>query len=150
MKCSLGITNFLEVISSLSHSIVFLCFFVLITEEGYLIFPCFSLNSAFKCVYLSFSPLPFTLLLFSAICKPSSDNYFCFLHFSSMWMALLPVSCTMSRTSFHSSSGTLFIRSRPLNLFLTGLEKVSFHSNAKERQCQRMLKLPHNYIHLTC
>ena len=27
--------------------------------------------------------------------------------------------------------------------------KVSFHSNAKERQCQRMLKLPHNCTHLT-
>ena len=27
----------------------------------------------------------------------------------------------------------------------TGLEKVSFHSNPKERQCQRILKLPHNY-----
>ena len=26
----------------------------------------------------------------------------------------------------------------------TGLEKVSFHSNPKERQCQRMLKLPYN------
>ena len=26
----------------------------------------------------------------------------------------------------------------------TGLEKVSFHSNPKERQCQRMLKLLHN------
>ena len=26
----------------------------------------------------------------------------------------------------------------------TGLEKVSFHSNPKERQCQRMLKLPRN------
>jgi len=26
----------------------------------------------------------------------------------------------------------------------TGLEKVSFHSNPKEGQCQRMLKLPHN------
>ena len=25
----------------------------------------------------------------------------------------------------------------------TGLEKVSFHSNPKERQCQRMLKLLH-------
>ena len=25
-------------------------------------------------------------------------------------------------------------------------EKVSFHSNPKERQCQRMLKLPHNFI----
>ena len=28
----------------------------------------------------------------------------------------------------------------------TGQEKVSFHSNPKERQCQRMLKLPHNCI----
>ena len=29
------------------------------------------------------------------------------------------------------------------------LEKVNFHSNLKERQCQRMLKLPHNCTHLT-
>ena len=32
----------------------------------------------------------------------------------------------------------------------TGLEKLSFHSNLKERQCQRMLKLPHDctvYVH---
>ena len=32
----------------------------------------------------------------------------------------------------------------------TGLEKVSFHSNPKERQCQRRLQLPHNCTHLTC
>ena len=31
----------------------------------------------------------------------------------------------------------------------TGLEKVSFHSNPKERQWQRMLKLSHNCTHLT-
>ena len=31
----------------------------------------------------------------------------------------------------------------------TGLEKVSFHSNPKERQCQRMFKLLHNCTHLT-
>ena len=31
----------------------------------------------------------------------------------------------------------------------TGLEKVSFHSNPKERQCQRMLKLLHNCTHPT-
>ena len=31
----------------------------------------------------------------------------------------------------------------------TGLEKVSFHSNPKERQCQRRFKLPHNCTHLT-
>ena len=29
------------------------------------------------------------------------------------------------------------------------LEKVSLHSNPKERQCQRMLKLPQNCTHLT-
>ena len=38
MKCSLGISNFLEEISSLSHCIVFLYFFALITEEGFLFF----------------------------------------------------------------------------------------------------------------
>ena len=31
----------------------------------------------------------------------------------------------------------------------TGLEKVNFHSNPKEKQCQRMFKLPHNCTHLT-
>ena len=31
----------------------------------------------------------------------------------------------------------------------TGLEKVSFHSNPKERQSQRMLKLLHDCTHLT-
>ena len=31
----------------------------------------------------------------------------------------------------------------------TRLEKVSFNSNPKERQCQRILKLPHNCTHLT-
>ena len=31
----------------------------------------------------------------------------------------------------------------------TGLEKVSFHPNPKERQCQTMLKLQHNCTHLT-
>ena len=37
-------------------------------------------NSAFKWVYLSFSPLPFASLLFIAICEGSSDNHFAFLH----------------------------------------------------------------------
>ena len=32
----------------------------------------------------------------------------------------------------------------------TGVEMVSFHSNPKGRQCQRILKLPHNYTYLTC
>ena len=41
MKCSHGISNFPEAISSLSHSIVFLYFFALIAEEGFLISPCY-------------------------------------------------------------------------------------------------------------
>ena len=32
----------------------------------------------------------------------------------------------------------------------TGREKVSFHSNPKERQCQRIFKLPHICTHLIC
>ena len=32
----------------------------------------------------------------------------------------------------------------------TGLGKVRFHSSPKERQCQRMFKLPHNCTHLMC
>ena len=44
MKCSLDIYNFLKDISSLSYSIVFLYFFALSTEEGFLISPCYSLE----------------------------------------------------------------------------------------------------------
>ena len=33
------------------------------------------------------------------------------------------------------------------SVMATVLEKVSFHSNPKERQCQRMFKLPHNCTH---
>ena len=44
MKCSLGVSNFLEEIASLSHSVVFLYFFALIAEEGVLISPCYSLE----------------------------------------------------------------------------------------------------------
>ena len=44
MKCPCGISNFLEELSSLSHSIIFLYFFAVITEEGFLISPCYPLE----------------------------------------------------------------------------------------------------------
>ena len=99
--------------------LVFLYFLALISEEGFLISPCFSLELWFRCLYLSFSPLLFASLLFTAICKASSDSHFAFLHLFFLGMVLIPVSCTMSQTSIHSSSDTLTIRSSPLNLFLT-------------------------------
>ena len=75
-------------------------------------------NSSFRWVYLSFSPLLFTSLLFSAICKASSDNHFAYLHFFSLGMVLITAPYTMSQTSVHSYSGTLSMRSNPLNLFV--------------------------------
>ena len=53
-------------------------------------------NFAFMWVYLSFSPLPFTSLLFTAICKAYSDNHFTFLCVSFSWgwtWSLSPVQC---------------------------------------------------------
>ena len=49
MNCSLGISDFLEEISSLSHSVVFLYFFALISEEAFLISPCYSLELLIVC-----------------------------------------------------------------------------------------------------
>ena len=105
---------FLEELSSLSHSIVFLYFFALITKEGFLISPCYSLE---LCIQMGISFL-FTSL-FTAICRASSDNHFAFLHFFFLAMILITASCTVSGISVHSSSCTPSIRSNPLNLFLT-------------------------------
>ena len=74
MKYSLGISNFFEQISRLSHSIFFLYFFALISYNGFLISPCYSWNSVLDGYIFPFSPLLFASLLFSAICKTSSDS----------------------------------------------------------------------------
>ena len=117
MKCSLGISNFLEEISSLSHSIVSLYFFALIAEKVFLTSSCYSLE---LCIPMGISFLfsfSFTSLLLIAICKASSDNHFSFMHFFSLGMVLIPASCTVSQTSTQSSSGSLSINSNLLNLF---------------------------------
>ena len=76
-------------------------------------------NTAFRCLYHSFSPFFFTSLLFTAIFKASLDTYCPVFHFFSMRIVLIPASCTMPWTSVHSLSCTLFIQSSRLNLFLT-------------------------------
>ena len=78
-------------------SYLFLLFFGTLHSDAY-IFP----------FLLGFS------LLFTAICKASQESHFAFRHFFSMGMVMILVSCTMSRTSVHSSSGTLSIRLVPL------------------------------------
>ena len=55
------------------------------------------------------------------------------------------------RATIHGVAKAVF--SMPTNLessvVATGLEKVSFHFNPKEKECHRMLKLLHSCAHLT-
>ena len=67
MKYSLCISNFLDKISILSHSVVFLYLGLLITEEGFLISPCYPLE---LCIQM------FIFFLFSfAFCFSSFHSY---------------------------------------------------------------------------
>ena len=107
MKYSLGISNFLEEISSLSHSIIFLYFFALIPVGGFLISSCYSLELCIHMGIFLFLLCLSLLFFFIAVCKASSDNHFAFLHFFFFRMVLITASCIMSWTSIHSSSGIL-------------------------------------------
>ena len=103
MKCSLGISNFLAEISSLSHSIVFLYFL------------CIDLWGMLSYLFLLFFGIlhsdgyifPFLLccllLLSKLFYKASSDNHFAFMHFFFLGMVLIltPVQC-------HKLSSTVF------------------------------------------
>jgi len=67
MKCSLGIPNFLEEISSLTHSVVFFYFFELIAEEGFLISSCYSLELCIQMLISFLFSFAFLLLFFSQL-----------------------------------------------------------------------------------
>ena len=96
MKCSLGISNFPEEISSLSYSIVFLYFFVLIPEESFLISPCYSLE---LCIRIGISFLfSFAFCFFSFLSdllRPPQTTILSFcISFSWGWSwSLPPVQC---------------------------------------------------------
>ena len=95
MKCSFGISNFPEEISSLSHSIVFFYFFALITEEGFLISPCYSLKLCIQMGISFLSSFAFSSLLFTAILRPPQTTILSFcISFSWGWSwSLPPVQC---------------------------------------------------------
>ena len=44
---------------------------------------------------------------------------------------------------------SIFIANLENSAVVKRLEEISFHSNPKERQCQRLFRLPHNCTHLT-
>jgi len=75
---------------------IFLYFFALITEEDFLISPCYSLE---HCIQMGLSFLVSFAFIFSSfhsICNTSLDSHFSFLHFFFLVMVSTPVSCTMS------------------------------------------------------
>ena len=88
MKCSLGISNFLEEISSLSHSVVFLYFFALIAEEGFLISLLF-FGTLHSDVYIFPFLLCFSLLFFSQLFvrppRQPTEHLICAGHYSRHW-----------------------------------------------------------------
>ena len=73
MKYSLDIFTFLENISCLSHSIVFLYFFALITEEGFLLSPWYSLE---LCIQMGISFLFSFAFHFSSFHSYSQPSLF--------------------------------------------------------------------------
>ena len=119
MKCSLDISNFLEEISSLSHSTSFPSISLHCLLKKAFLSPCYSLELCIRLGVSFFFSLTFASLLSSVICKVSSDNHLTFLHFLFFGMVLVTASCTMLQASIDSSSGTLSTRSNPLNLFVT-------------------------------
>ena len=126
MKYSLSMSNFLEeilVFPILLFSSVSLHWS---QRKDFLSLLAILWNSAFKCLYLSFSPLLFflfffyfifklyiivlvlpniTSLLFTAICKASSDSHFALFHFFSMRMvwSLSPLQCHKPQTIVHQA-----------------------------------------------
>ena len=73
-------------------------------RKAFLSFLAMLWNSAFKWVYLSFSPFPLASLPFSAICKASSDNHFAFLPFYWGWSwSLPPVQCHKPLSIVHQA-----------------------------------------------
>ena len=97
------VSNFLEEISRLSYSIIFLYFFALITEGAFLISPCYSLEPCLQMgIYFLFS-FAFCFSSFQSYLYGLLRHPFCFPHFFFLGMVLIPVSCTISQISIHSS-----------------------------------------------
>ena len=118
MKYSLDMSDFLEEISSLSHSIVFLYLFALIIYEGFLISPCYSLE---LCIQMGISFLfyfAFSFNSFLSYLKGLLRQTFCpfaFLLLGDGFDHCLLYNVTKLCPWFFRHS----IRSNPLILFIT-------------------------------
>ena len=104
MKYSLGISNFLKEISSLSHSTVFFCFSALV-RLSYLSLIFFGTLHSGEDIFLFL--LFLLLLFFSQLFVRPPRQSFCLLLFFFLGMVFITASSTVLCISIHSSSGTL-------------------------------------------
>ena len=107
MKCSLTISNFLKkypVFPILLFSSISLHWSL---RKAFLSLLAILWNSAFRCLYLSFSPLPSLLFFCQLFVRPPQTTILPFYIFHSLEMVLITASHTTSWTSVHSSSGPL-------------------------------------------
>ena len=115
MKCSLGVSNFLEDIQSFP----FYCFPLLlcIVHLGRLSYLSFLFFGTQYSDGFIFPFLLCLLLLFYSqlFVRPPQTAIFPFLHFFFLWMVLITASCTNLHLWFFRQS----IRSNPLNIFIT-------------------------------
>ena len=130
MKCSLGIFNFLEEISSLSHSIVFFYLVALITEEGFLICLAILGNSAFRWIYLSFSPIPFP----ADLSDPGIE-----LEYPALQADSLPTELSGKRKDIHLNAEFQRIARRDKKPFLSDLYK-EIEENNRMRKTRDLFK----------
>ena len=125
------VSNFLEEISSLSHSIVFLYFFALTTEEGFLISPCYSLE---LCIQMGISflfLLCFSLPFFSQLfVRPPQTTILLFcISFSWGWSwSLSPVQCHEPPSIIHGVAKSQTRLSDWTECFLLPEPKARLHS----------------------
>ena len=120
MECSLDISNFVEEISSIYHSVFPSVFLHCSSKKAFLSLLVILWNSAFTWVYLSLSLSPFASLLSSAISKASRDSHFCllaFLFLSDIFGHLVIYSALSLCPYFFRHS----TRSNPLNILVISI-----------------------------
>ena len=107
MKCSLGISNFLEEISSLSPSVLFLYFFALIAEEGFVMSSCYSLEFCIQ-VLISFLFSFAFCLFFSQLFARPPQTLSCVQFFVIPWTEIHQASLSVRFPRQEYWSGLLF------------------------------------------
>ena len=144
MKCAIGISSFLKEISSFLILLFSSISLHWLLRKSFLSLLAILWNSAFKWVYLYFSPLTLSSLLLTAIYKVSSDNHFACGDDGIPIELFLILKDGAVKVLYSICQQIWKTQQWPQDW-----KTVSFHSNPKQRQCQRMFKLPHNCIHLT-